>query len=114
MLPAWFEERLMLNTNKKNHTTTSANLVFMRRRQAVELLLSLAEEPEQSLPAKNLLLDSLYQLPTECFIADDWHLILHQITESLLLQEHKNGAGMPTHLSSLLAKIQQRLSSSTH
>jgi len=86
----------------------------MRRRQAADLLLSLADSPIQKLPARNLLLDALYQLPTETFIADDWHVILQQITQMLLQQEITNGARMPTHLNNLLSIISTRLSESTH
>lgn len=104
----------MLNQSLINQAGHSSNLLFMRRRQAADLLLSLAEGPNQSLPAKNLLLDALYQLPTECFIADDWYVILEKITHTLLQQEAKTGAGMPTHLTTLLANISQRLQTQTH
>lgn len=104
----------MLNQEQQDHYEHSSNLLFMRRRQAADLLLSLADGPAQSLPTKNLLLDALYQLPTECFIADDWFIILEQITHTLLQQEAKQGAGMPTHLGNLLSSISHRLSDHMH
>lgn len=104
----------MLNHPSDATTGHSSNLLFMRRRQAADLLLSLADGPSRSLPERNLLLDALYQLPTECFIADDWTDILFQITHKLLLQEEKLGARMPTQLSSLLNKVSQRLTPNMH
>lgn len=104
----------MLKQRQYLSSDQAPNLLFMRRRQAADLLLSLAESRSQSIPERNLLLDALYQLPTECFIADDWSTILNQITHTLLLQEEKNGAWMPTHLSSLLAKVKQRLNHPVH
>jgi len=104
----------MLNSIENTLAGHTSNLLFMRRRQAADLLLSLAEGPSQSLPAKNLLLDALYKLPTECFIADDWYVILKQITHTLLQQETQYGAGMPTHLSALMASITQRLKDQSH
>jgi hypothetical protein len=85
----------------------------MRRRQVANLLISLAGET-RSREARNQLLDVLYQLPTDCFIADDWHVILHQVTKTLLQQEEKNRARMPTHLNRLLSQIQLRLKMDTH
>lgn len=92
----------------------TSNLLFMRRRQAADLLLALADGPSQSLPERNLLLDALYQLPTECFIADDWTVILNRITQLLLRQEKKNATKMPTQLGPLLAKVNQRLALRKH
>ena len=57
---------------------------------------------------KNQLIDALNDLPTNCFIADDWHIILQQVTHLLLQQEDKNGTRMPTHLTRLLGQIQLR------
>ncbi|EAR10488.1 hypothetical protein [Reinekea blandensis] len=104
----------MLTSEPSPHQGHTSNLLFMRRRQAADLLLALADGPSHSLPERNLLLDALYQLPTGCFIADDWTVILTRVTRLLLLQEDKNGAGMPTHLSRLLAKVNQRLAVRTH
>jgi hypothetical protein len=104
----------MLNQSENTLVGHSSNLLFMRRRQAADLLLSLAEGPRQSVPAKNLLLDALYQLPTHCFIADDWYVILEQITHTLLDQEEKHGAGMPTDLNKVLSCINQRLKNQAH
>jgi hypothetical protein len=89
----------------------SSNLLFMRRRQAANLIMSLVEDQgvNQSLPSKNLLLDALHQLPTECFIADDWSQILNQITTMLIKKEQQDGARMPTALSILLFSVQNRL-----
>jgi hypothetical protein len=104
----------MLNPSINTHSGHSSNLLFMRRRQAADLLLSLAEGPNRTVPAKNLLLDALYQLPTHCFIADDWYVILEQITHTLLQQDTQNGAGMPTELNHILASIYQRLKNQAH
>jgi hypothetical protein len=104
----------MLYPSENTLSGHSSNLLFMRRRQAADLLLSLAEGPNQTVPAKNLLMDALYQLPTQCFIADDWYIILEQITQTLLQQETKNGAGMPTDLNRILANIHQRLKHQAH
>ena len=99
----------MLNSNHGHLDGNSSNLLFMRRRQAADLLLSLADGPIQSLPTKNLLLDALHHVPTECFIADDWHDILKKVTYTLLQQGNTDGARMPTHLNNLLASISTRL-----
>lgn len=104
----------MLNSTIETTNSHSSNLLFMRRRQAADLLLSLAEGPNRSTPAKNLLLDALYQLPTECFIADDWHVILEQVTQTLLLQQGNGSKKIPNELSLVLASIQQRLSHLPH
>lgn len=104
----------MLNRSEYTVTNHSSNLLFMRRRQAAQLLLSLAEGDNQNLPAKNLLLDALYQLPTQCFIADDWSVILEQVTHTLLLQGSQNGARMPTRLNELMAQIVNRLECQSH
>ncbi|MDX1474568.1 MAG: hypothetical protein R3309_10390 [Reinekea sp.] len=103
-----------MNTADNQLNSQSSNLLFMRRRQAADLLISLADGPAQPSLAKNLLLDALYQIPTECFIADDWYVILKQVTHVLLQQESKSGARMPTHLSDLLARIANRLAAHTH
>ena len=104
----------MLNANFNATIGYSSNLLFMRRRQVADLLISLAEGPMESTQAKNLLLDALYQLPTHCFIADDWYVILKQVTETLLQQEAKNGARMPTALNRLISKLSIRLADHTH
>ncbi len=104
----------MLNSNANIINGHSSNLLFMRRRQAADLLISLAEGPSESNLAKNLLLDALYKLPNDCFIADDWYVILKQVTELLLQQETQNGARMPTRLNILLTKLSYRLAAHTH
>lgn len=104
----------MLTSQQGPHPGHTSNLLFMRRRQAADLLLALADGPSRSHPERNLLLDALYKLPTESFIADDWTVILNRITKLLLLQEEKNGAGMPTYLGRLLTKVDQRLRLRNH
>ncbi len=101
----------MLHSESRTQFCHSSNLMFMRRRQAAELLLSLVDNQTPSLPVKNQLMDALYQLPTDCFIANDWHVILQQITYTLLQQENKHGARMPTHLTQLLSQLQLRFKS---
>jgi hypothetical protein len=95
----------MLQSAQNSQTAQSSNLVFMRRRQVTDLILSLAKQNSANIPEKSQLLDALYLLPASCFIADDWHIILRQVTLALLQQENNQGARMPTHLTQWLTQI---------
>lgn len=103
----------MLSTTNQVNRQSSSNLIFMRRRQVAQLLISLSGH--SNVPgAKSQILDALYFLPTDCFIADDWHVILNHVIKTLLQQEEKNEARMPTLLSAVLSQIQHRLKPVQH
>lgn len=88
----------------------TSNLLFMRRRQAAQLLLGMVDCPDLNpRQTMNSLLDTLYLLPTECFIADDWFVILQQVTDMLLSLEERKEARMPTHLSNFIAQLRQKV-----
>lgn len=103
----------MLTSASNCKFSHSSNLVFMRRRQAANLLLSLTDSNGHCHQTRNLLLDALHQLPTEIFIADDWHLILEQVLDSLLTMS-SDRQSIPTHLSVLLFNIKNRLERQKH
>ena len=92
---------------------TAPTLVFLRRRQVADMIVELSfnEAARRQLPElKGLLIDALYTLPSECFIADDWSCILHQVIQALLLrQENKTEARMPAPLAGAIIQLERRL-----
>lgn len=101
----------MLEMSEQRKPQFSSNLVYMRKRQAADLILSLSSDSHTNTTTKYMLLDALEQLPTECFIATDWYDILKQIT-TMLLQEERQKAGTPTKLSQMLTSLTLRLNQS--
>lgn len=80
----------------------------MRRRQAADILFRLSGLTHEAGVKKSQLLTALHRLPTEYFIADDWYLILKQVTQGLLSNRQELKGIFPTHLDSLLSNLQNR------
>ncbi|TCS41347.1 hypothetical protein BCF53_10678 [Reinekea marinisedimentorum] len=97
----------------RNRLVNSSNLLFMRRQQAADLLMSLADTNARKTNTRNLLLDALSRLPTDCFIGDDWYEILKQVIKPLLKEQAYQNL-MPNDLSNMLFVIHNRLSGKNH
>ena len=91
----------------------STNLLFMRRKHAVEMMLTLADSQHNKSVIRNLLLNKLHNLPTSCFIGDDWYAILEQILHELLTEKSARES-MPDDILQLLFILHRRLSLKPH
>lgn len=92
---------------------STQTLVFLRRQQVAELIIELAfnEAARQNIAMlKGLLIDALYRLSPECFIADDWSCILNQVVDALLqLDADATDRPMPAPLLGAINQLRQRL-----
>lgn len=91
---------------------STPTLVFLRRQQVADLIIELSfnEATRQHLPKlKGLLIDALYNLPPECFIADDWSCILNQVIRALLHPDAAREARMPAPLMGAISQLERRL-----
>lgn len=91
----------------------TSSLVFLRRQQVADLIVELTfnEAARQRLPElKGLLIDALYALPPESFIASDWSAILSQVIEGLKLQQDARQTDkMPAMLLGAINQLNRRL-----
>lgn len=94
-------------------TEPTPSLVFLRRQQVADLIVELTfnDAARQRLPElKGLLIDALYALPPQSFIASDWSAILAQVIDGLKLQQDTlQTARMPAMLLGAINQLNRRL-----